>query len=223
MHRLSLAPCVLLSLACAACNASGPDPAAKPAPVAVAAASASDQSARPRLAGPDHAACSGGETCGSRTVEPGSCAEAANVRDTSFTTTTDPVTGATMNVAGQKLAGLPVVKVADLVARPGDFAGKTVRVEGDVSAMCTHRRGWFAVQDPGSKTGAYVRVLTAPSFLVPPDSIGKKARAEGRVEVIDVDPGAARHYAEDHKLGEQNAHGAPNRSVVIRATGAEFI
>jgi hypothetical protein len=223
MNRPSLAPFVLLPVAFVACNAGGPDPSAKPDPTAVATVSASVQPVRPRLAGADHASCGGGETCGSRAVEPGSCAEAANVRDTSFTTITDPATGATMNVAGQKLAGLPVVKVADLIARPGDFAGKTVRIEGDVSAMCTHRRGWFAVQDPGSKTGAYVRVLTAPSFLVPPDSIGKKARAEGRVEVIEVDPEAVRHYANDHKLGEQNANGAPNRSVVIRATGAEFI
>lgn len=135
----------------------------------------------------------------------------------------DPASGADMMKAGADLAGLEVVSVKDLIAKPDDYAGKTVRVEGDVNAMCHHRRGWFSVQDEGDRTGAFVRILTNPNFLVPAGSIGKKARAEGKVDVIEESAAAAKHYAEGHKIGDPNKIEGPIKRVVIRATGAEFI
>lgn len=224
MKRTILALLASFSIAMVACNAGGgPEPSPKPDPAVAATTTNTPAPVKPLMAGQNKGSCGGGEACGSEHAEPGSCGEAANVQDTTVTTATDPATGATMSLVGAKLSGLPVVKVADLLAKPDQYAGKTIRIEGDVSAMCTHRRGWFSVQDPGARDGAYVRILTAPSFLVPPGSIGKKARAEGRVEVIDVNPEAAKHYADEHKLNEQNTNGVANRSVVIRAVGAEFI
>ena len=224
MKRSLLVLLAYASVAVAACNSgAAPDPAPKADPAAAATVAVTGASPRSMAAGQQQGACGGGEACGGERATPGSCGEAANAPDTPAVTTTDPVSGAPMYVVGAKLSGLPVVKVADLIAKPDDYAGKTIRVEGDVSAMCTHRRGWFTVQDAGDKSGTYVRILTAPSFLVPPGSIGKKARAEGRVEVIDVDPGSARHYAQDHRLPGQDVDGVPNKTVVIRAIGAEFI
>jgi hypothetical protein len=115
----------------------------------------------------------------------------------------DPVTGAAMTSVGAKLGALAAVKVTDLLARPGDFAGKMVRLEGNVSAMCGHRRAWFAVQAE-DRSGQAVRVVTAPAFLVPPGTVGKRARTEGLVEVA------------------QPAGGGPAR-ITVRATGAEFL
>jgi hypothetical protein len=134
--------------------------------------------------------------------------------------TTDPATGKPIQAVGAKLSGAAPVTVRALLGNPGAFAGKTVRVEGDISAMC-HRRRWFAVQDPGDRSGSFVRVLAAPAFLVPPASNGKKARAEGTVEVIEVPSDTREHLARDHGLGD--TQGAPQRSVVLRATGAEII
>jgi hypothetical protein len=123
---------------------------------------------------------------------------------------------------GGDLKGAEAVRVSDLVNQPERFAGKTVQVSGDVTAMCTHRRGWFAVREQSSDMH-YVRVLTAPSFLVPPHAVGRKARAEGRVDVIDVPERAARHYARDHRLEAPEEVRGSRKSVVIRATGAEFL
>jgi hypothetical protein len=116
-------------------------------------------------------------------------------------TTRDPATGATVTTVGAKLGAAAPVKVGDLLARPREFAGKQVRVEGNVSAMCQHRRAWFAVASE-DRSGNAVRVFAAPSFLVPPGSIGKKARTEGTVEVAEVG-GSVR--------------------VMLRASGAEFM
>ena len=135
----------------------------------------------------------------------------------------DPSTGKSMQMVGQKLAGAPVVSVRDLLANPNAYQGKTVRLEGDVSAMCQHRRAWFAVQDDGEREGRYVRVVTAPAFLVPAGSVGRRARTEGRVSVVEVPAGSAKHYAEEHKLGDPSAVRGAERRIVISAFGAEFI
>lgn len=140
------------------------------------------------------------------------------------TTVTDPATGTSLVAVGSKLLGGDTVKVADLLARPDDFVGKTVRLEGNVSAMCHHRRGWFAVIDDGDRSGTVVRVVTAPAFLVPQDAIGKKVRTEGTVEVVEVAADTARHFANDHQVGNADEIGAaPVKSIVVRAMGAEFM
>jgi hypothetical protein len=41
--------------------------------------------------------------------------------------------------------------------------------------------------------------------------------------VIEVPERAARHYARDHQLGDPSEVRGSRKSVVIRATGAEFL
>jgi hypothetical protein len=141
--------------------------------------------------------------------------------DELFQGTEPATTGTTTTVAGAKLANAPLVSVPDLLARPEEHAGKTVRIEGNVSAMCHHMRGWFAVQEDGG-AGGTVRVITAPAFLVPEGAIGKRARTEGVVELVEVDAATARHYASEHQVGSAPQTNQPVRSVVVRATGMEL-
>jgi len=149
------------------------------------------------------------ESCGADTASP--------IQYTGEATTKDK-SGATVIAVGAKLTGAPVVSVAQLLAKPEDYAGKLVRLEGNVSAMCTHGRAWFSIQD-NDKSGAYVRVITRPVFMVPENAIGTKARAEGLVELKEVNPATAEHFAKEHQL----AAPATPKAVIIRAAGAEFI
>lgn len=195
---------------------------------AAEAAAAAPAEAQAQVAAAGEPACGGqaaGKECGSAEKE-GCAGEHGTepIAHPNETTTKDPATGASVTVVGAALAGTEVVRVKDLLEKPEAYAGKTVRLEGNVSAMCTHRRGWFAVVDDGDRTGAVVRVLTAPAFLVPDGSIGRKARTEGTVEVQEVPAAAARHYAQDHKVGDGPAEGAATiKQVVVRANGAEFL
>jgi len=128
----------------------------------------------------------------------------------------DEKTGAVGQAAGARLTGTArLATVAELTGLPESLAGATVRVEGNVSAMCGHRRSWFALQGE-DKSGAAVRVLTTPAFLVPEGAIGRRARAEGVVELVDIPLETAQHYAEAHDLPVQT------KAAVVRATGAEF-
>ena len=124
---------------------------------------------------------------------------------------------------GTDFSDAPEVAVQDLLADPDKWAGKAIKLSGDVSAMCHHRRGWFALV-AGDKSGQQIRVLTMPNFKVPAGSIGRSARAEGLVEVIEVPAQHAKHLMKDHKLGDPAAvKGATQKQIVLRATAADFI
>ncbi|MBN1608417.1 MAG: DUF4920 domain-containing protein [Polyangiaceae bacterium] len=123
---------------------------------------------------------------------------------------------------GAALAGAKRVSVAELLAKPAGFVGQTVRLEGEVTAMCHHQRAWFAIRDDATPASQYVRVQTRPAFLVPTGAIGKRAKAEGRVELVQVPQAMAQHYASDHGLGDPKAVTGPVQAPVIIAMGAEF-
>jgi hypothetical protein len=125
------------------------------------------------------------------------------------------------NHLGSAFGTAPEVKVAELVAKADEYRGKTVQVKGRVTAMCTHRKEWFAVV-PDEPSQAFVRVVTTPNFLVPDGSIGKIARAEGVVEVTDVPAETAKHFLGEHKLGDPEAVQGGIKQVIIRAAAAEF-
>ncbi|TNF31175.1 MAG: DUF4920 domain-containing protein [Deltaproteobacteria bacterium] len=123
---------------------------------------------------------------------------------------------------GHAFAGVEKVAVSALLADPAAFKGKTIALEGDVSAMCGHKRGWFAVAAE-DKSGRQVRILTAPTFLVPAGSIGRSAVAEGTVEVVEIAAEHAKHLADEHQLEDPAKIKTENvQRIVVRANGAEF-
>ena len=124
---------------------------------------------------------------------------------------------------GKALAGAEQVAVADLLKDPAAWEGKIGRVTGEVKDFCHHRRAWFGVS---TKDGTgMLRVFTAPRFQAPVDCKGKTVTAEGKVEVITIEPEAAQHYAKEHKFltKEEVESGKPMKRPLIRAFGAEFL
>ncbi|MBN2358667.1 MAG: DUF4920 domain-containing protein [Deltaproteobacteria bacterium] len=129
--------------------------------------------------------------------------------------------GKTLTHAGASFSDGVAVSASELLTAPDKYTGKKVRVKGNVSAMCVHARSWFALATD-DQSGRHLRVLTSPSFLVPADSIGKSAEAEGVVEVIEVAADQAKHFAVEHKLGDPGAITGPVKQVIVRASGADF-
>jgi len=132
----------------------------------------------------------------------------------------DPL-GRTVAHVGGELAGGQLAIVADVLATPDKYAGKLLQLEGNVSAMCEGRRAWFAIVG-NDQTGASLRVLTAPVFLVPAGSVGKQVRVEGKLETTELSPETANHLEKDHKLPTPHASNGPVTQTVLRATVAEF-
>ncbi len=128
----------------------------------------------------------------------------------------------------------PTVKdatpIAQLLAKPADFQGKTVRVEGIVTDVCTMMGCWMGIAPTDAPKGPAVLIKVDDGVIVFPTSArGKRATAQGvmeRVGAADKEgQEAAREHAE-HAEHADHARRAPvprreeTTSWQIKATGA---
>lgn len=87
------------------------------------------------------------------------------------------------NAAGAKVYGKPVAEVnavtriSDILARPAEFEGKMVKVEGKIIQECPSGC-WFKLNDASGT----IHVNIKPSNLVIPQVLGQKAVAVGMVK-----------------------------------------
>jgi hypothetical protein len=124
---------------------------------------------------------------------------------------------------GKALAGVKKIDVLALMKDPAGFDGKTVHLEGEVTDMCFHSRGWFGIVSPDGKK--VVRVITNKAgFKVPSNAVGAEAKLEGAVKLITLKPEQIKHYQRMHKFisAEDVRSGKPVVQPIIIATGAEF-
>ncbi len=120
---------------------------------------------------------------------------------------------------GQGVSLDKATPVAELLAHPGEYMGKTVRVDGLITAGCKKRGCWIQISDD---KGNGVRVKVEDGVIVfPPTSIGHNASAEG---VFSGIPRAA--VEKKHKEQEGEKHEAcdakPSGEMIyfIQGTGA---
>jgi hypothetical protein len=73
--------------------------------------------------------------------------------------------------------------IADVVKDPEAFAGKTIRIDGTVTAVCENMGCWMAVAESGAKDAATVRVKVDDGVIVfPVTAKGKAVSAQGTFE-----------------------------------------
>lgn len=112
-----------------------------------------------------------------------------------------------------------VTPIADVIARPAAFEGKTVRIEGVVTAVCTHMGCWMALA-PAADAKQTVRLKVEDGVIVFPVSAkGKKASAQGVVERVSKDP-EGQEAAAEHAKAEGAKTASASAQYHIKATGA---
>jgi hypothetical protein len=85
--------------------------------------------------------------------------------------------------------------IADLLAKPGDYVGKAVRVDGVVTNVCEMRGCWIELNEGGKG----VRLKVEDGVIVfPMTAKGKKASAEGVFEAIHTTEEQAAAMAKEH-------------------------
>lgn len=117
--------------------------------------------------------------------------------------------------------------VADILDRPESYVGRTVAVEGEVADVCQSAGCWLELRAADGPRTLKVKVEDGV-MVFPKDARGKRARAQGEVERLDLDrEGYILHAA--HEAHEQDrdfdestvpAEG-PYHVYRIRGTGAE--
>ena len=75
--------------------------------------------------------------------------------------------------------------IPTVTAKPADFVGKTIRVDGVATAVCTHMGCWMAIAPEGQPEAPTVRLKVEDGVIVFPVSAkGKKVSAEGVFEEV---------------------------------------
>ncbi|HUF46226.1 MAG TPA: DUF4920 domain-containing protein [Vicinamibacterales bacterium] len=118
---------------------------------------------------------------------------------------------------GTGVTDRPATAIADLYAAPATFVGKTIRVEGVVTAVCEAMGCWMALAaaDEGDKVVRF-KVDHDKGIVFPIAARGRTATAEGIFERIADDEG--REAASEH-----GGHGTAadfGKSFHVKATGA---
>jgi hypothetical protein len=96
--------------------------------------------------------------------------------------------------------------ISDILAEPGLYVGKTVKVTGKVVDVCAHRGCWMDLA--GEKSGQTIRIKVEDGVIVFPASArGRRATVQGAVEMMTPCP-------------EEAPAGGLKGVLAIRATGA---
>jgi hypothetical protein len=126
---------------------------------------------------------------------------------------------------GKGVGKAPEVKIADLVAHPDQYVGKTVRVEGVVVDVCTKAGCWMDLATDGGSDKIRIKVDDGV-MVFPTEAKGSQASAEGVFTKIEMKPAEARahakHMAEDAGLTPDAAKQVEAPTVIyqIKGTGA---
>ena len=112
---------------------------------------------------------------------------------------------------GKPLAGLEPTALADVLKAP--VAGKTVRLEGTIGAVCKNKGCWLTLHQGAQSVHV---TFEGYSYFVPKDVMGKKVALEGKVLVKQPKPEEVEH------LRKEGATDAAAAKVSIEATGVEI-
>lgn len=107
--------------------------------------------------------------------------------------------------AGDENLGAPLLlktqtPIAELLAKPARFVGRSVQVKGKITDVCQMMGCWMMLSD--TATGASIRIKVNDGEIVfPKDSVGKMAVAEGSFQEIKLTHAQAveraKHEAEE--------------------------
>lgn len=118
-----------------------------------------------------------------------------------------------------------VTPIATILAEPMAWKGRDVRVEGEVSGVCTKKGCWMDLSDTEGHT---VKIRVEDGVLVfPEDAEGLQASAEGTVSVQEMDRerylGWQQHLASDRgeTFDESTLGEGPYLLVEIAGSGAQ--
>ena len=108
--------------------------------------------------------------------------------------------------------------IASLAAKPKEYVGKTVRVDGVVRAVCSEMGCWMSlIEDDANPSGPTVRLKVDDGVIVFPMSAkGKKVSAQGVFQAVGAMDAESKEAAGEHAKHDPNA----SAQYQIKATGA---
>jgi hypothetical protein len=107
--------------------------------------------------------------------------------------------------------------IASIAARPEDYVGKKIRVDGVATAVCEMMGCWIAIAADDKPDAPIVRVKVEDGVIVFPISArGRKVSAEGVLESIAAADAHGNEAAAEHAKKDAKA----STKYQIKGTGA---
>ena len=136
------------------------------------------------------------------------------------------VAAVTVTIRGAETFGAaPTVKdatpIAQLLAKPADFQGQTVRVEGIVTGVCTMMGCWMGIAPADAPKGPSILIKVDDGVIVFPASArGRRATAQGVMERVGSGDAEGQEAAHEHAEHEGRTTSDEAARWQIKATGA---
>ena len=116
-----------------------------------------------------------------------------------------------------------VTPIARVLANPSQYEGRTVRIDGIVTAVCEHKGCWMSFAPDSAPQAATFLVKVDDDVIVFPVSArGRRASAQGVIQRVPGNP-EAQEAANEHARHAAAANAAPAPAPVawqLKATGA---
>jgi hypothetical protein len=122
---------------------------------------------------------------------------------------------------GAAVSDAKATPLADVLASPDAYKGKTLVVEGVVNANCTEMGCWMEIAPAAEAKQSMHITFKDYGFFIPKSSKGMKARAEGVVSVETLSKDEADHLAGEGAVLHRNADGTATQ-VAFVANGVEL-
>ena len=117
-------------------------------------------------------------------------------------------------------SGTRAVPIAEVIAKPAEFAKNPVVVEGVIAKACTNKGCWMELAPAAGQPGVRV-TFKDYAFFIPLDCKGMKAKAEGVATVKTLSKKDADHLEGEGAKLTRNADGTANE-VSFLANGVEL-
>ena len=115
---------------------------------------------------------------------------------------------------GEPLSETEATPLATIAGDPETFAGKTVKTEGEIAAVCQRMGCWMEMRAEGVDP---IRVpMAGHSFFLPKDVSGRHATVEGQVNVRELSDDEREHLESEGALATAQALEIAATGVVIR-------
>lgn len=123
---------------------------------------------------------------------------------------------------GNDLSGdIPTVAISDLLAKPQDYEGKTVKLTGTVTDVCQNMGCWLMLSDGTNE----IRVITLHKFFLPKDCAKSKAVVDGIFKLAETSEEHEKKMIEESQNSKIKTEDVAGTQKVynIEATGVKIL
>lgn len=121
--------------------------------------------------------------------------------------------------AGDAVQPTQAVPLATVLANVEQYAGKPVRIEGDIKDVCSKMGCWMVLQDGDAQTRVTFKDY---KFFVPKDATGARATIVAQVSRETMSEEMAKHLASESKDGNPDAVTGPQDVIAVVASAVEL-